>query len=346
METVINKNTILGTDNRTTISTKMASQEKKGFISLKDDSGNYVKTYFRYQGPKDTDFDKLRSTSIPKLILFVGTLGTDTRIWRHQQEHFSVEFHTLAIDLRGSGRTSVLDQNGNDITVESDFSYEEFVFDIRNLLAHMNVKKVVYVGVGVGASIGIRFAAACPHLVDKLFICGAIPWYVVSQEVDYLFSEYTTAELEKTWSRIDQNYDNFIKQQLRTFCSQNEISNEEDGSKKLVRSVCDEVEKLVRENFTFYKKPVLLRILGKDNTKSFVFKNIFDSIKELNNLKIPIIITFSSSNSSIYRGSSGFLFNSLLKTGALIYEFVDHSLLVNWTDSERFNTVLENFIFR
>ncbi len=312
---------------------KKLAVERKGFLTYRDSQNKDLKIYFRYLGPPNVNFEEQISKSIDKIILFVGTIGVDTRIWKYQQDEFSTIYMTLAIDLRGCGKS--------DKPEDSNYSYDNFTSDIKHVLDKFNIKKIIYVGVGVGASVGISFASRYPQLVERLLLSGAIPWHVVNTKSDYFHAECTRNELENTWKLIETNYASYCKAMVNNSLyveSEAELKNKGEVIPHL-----SEMKDISLQLLESTNNKVILRLLGKENTESFVFDSLFPAVKSLNEKKIPILIVFGSASPVIYKGSAGFLFTSLLKVSH-IYEFLDRGLLPNITDSERFNIVLDNFI--
>lgn len=105
-------------------------------------------------------------------IVFVHSLGATSDSWRCQQEQLSKCFRTIAVDLRGNGRSDVTDPES------IQYTHELFANDIFMMLQDpaLNVsEKVIFVGNGIGGSIGIVFATAYSDMLCKLVIVNSGP---------------------------------------------------------------------------------------------------------------------------------------------------------------------------
>lgn len=70
-------------------------------------------------------------------------------------------FHLLLIDQRGHGLTP---PEGNDYTAE------RMAFDLKELLEHLGLKKVVVLGHSMGARTALAFGGLYPEMVEKLIL--------------------------------------------------------------------------------------------------------------------------------------------------------------------------------
>ncbi len=125
--------------------------------------------YYRLQGEGDEH---------SPTIVFIPPLEGTSDAWRCQQEEFSKCYRTIAIDLRGTGRSEATDPNS------IHYTHQLFANDIFAMLQDpaLNVtKNIVLVGNAVGGSIGIVYATTYPSQVSKLVLINSSPGlYVVS----------------------------------------------------------------------------------------------------------------------------------------------------------------------
>lgn len=286
---------------------------KRGFI-IRHEGPNAVKLYFRLQGEIRED---------ATVILFVHSLGTDSKAWQCQQDSFCAEFPTLSIDLRGFGRSSK--------PVDSPYSYGMFADDIKAVLDALHIKNIIYVGAGLGASIGIRFANKYPSYLVKLVMCGADPLYVADRTI-WPFALFTQTELEGIWAAIQANYVAFAQEFSETLAFP-------DNCKNLMK-----LKEYSAGVIMDTPVNVFLQVIGFNNPSSFIFEDLRDQISFLNFMKIPILLLNGTSAGAAFRGANATIFAQLVMSPVFIYEFLGKGINANATDVNLYNIVLTNFI--
>ncbi|MFD4872472.1 alpha/beta fold hydrolase [Streptomyces sp. NPDC058420] len=98
-----------------------------------------------------------RMLGLPTLL--VHGLWDNAETWVHQLAHLRGRCRTLAVDLRGHGRTGPL---------AGDWSTEQHADDLAGLLTQLGTGPVVVIGHSMGASVGSVLAARRPDLVRAL----------------------------------------------------------------------------------------------------------------------------------------------------------------------------------
>lgn len=106
-------------------------------------------------------------------VLIHGTSASHNYL-RGVQNLLSRRYYTVAIDLRGHGQSQTTPAT---VPYAGGFRYttEAFADDIYNILQKLNItERINYVGISIGASIGLVFSAKYPSRVDRLIsISGA-----------------------------------------------------------------------------------------------------------------------------------------------------------------------------
>ncbi|MCE5294522.1 MAG: alpha/beta hydrolase [Chlamydiales bacterium] len=119
--------------------------------------------YFREQG---------REHESGPTIVFVPPTGLTSDVWRCQQEELSKCYRTIAVDLRGTGRSDVTDPEA------IAYTHQVFANDIYAMLndpvLHVG-SNVIMVGCELGGSIGIVYAASFPDEISKLVLVNSGP---------------------------------------------------------------------------------------------------------------------------------------------------------------------------
>jgi pimeloyl-ACP methyl ester carboxylesterase len=99
------------------------------------------------------------------LILLHGWIGTSSWMFRHVLPELGKRYRTIAPDLPGFGRSRVLAE------APSIEAYREFV---RALADELEMDRFHLVGVSVGGTVALSFAARYPERVTKLAVQGPV----------------------------------------------------------------------------------------------------------------------------------------------------------------------------
>ena len=94
-------------------------------------------------------------------IVFLNSLGSDTRLWRPFAQVFAAEHRLIFCDKRGHGLSDVSDV---------PYSMEVLADDVVGLLEHLSLKKVVLMGVSVGGMIALNLAIRYPDRVIAMVL--------------------------------------------------------------------------------------------------------------------------------------------------------------------------------
>jgi len=97
-------------------------------------------------------------------IVFAHALGHDHAMWDAQAETFSRACNVLRYDLRGHGRSQA---------PHGDYTLEQLADDLRELLDHLSIRRCHFVGLSVGAMVGLLAAIRSPLRISSLVLAGA-----------------------------------------------------------------------------------------------------------------------------------------------------------------------------
>lgn len=109
------------------------------------------------------------------LILIHG-LGMSSALWINQAPVFSQRFHTVAVDLRGFGRSSRPDYPGA-------YAIEILAEDIAGLIRQLELQRCHVLGTSMGGFIGQALALAHPDLCRSLVLCHTAPRMSIPSDV-------------------------------------------------------------------------------------------------------------------------------------------------------------------
>ena len=102
------------------------------------------------------------SSNHKDVICFSNSLGTDNRLWNKILCHFTNNFRVITYDKRGHGLSN---------KPISKITIEDLALDISDLLEHLKIKKVNFVGISIGGMIAQKLASIRPNLINKLILC-------------------------------------------------------------------------------------------------------------------------------------------------------------------------------
>ena len=99
-----------------------------------------------------------------KWVCFVHGAGGSSSIWFRQVRFFKKEFNVLVIDLRGHGKSK---PTIND-TFNNEYTFNAITEDILEVLEHLKIKKVNFVGISIGGMIAQKLASIKPNLINAV----------------------------------------------------------------------------------------------------------------------------------------------------------------------------------
>jgi len=102
-------------------------------------------------------------------IVFLSGTFTKLQSWNYQINYFKEKMMVIALDNRGTGKSS-----------RPDYSYtmEMFVEDLKHLLNHLDIKQGVHLcGSSMGAMISQVFALKYPQIIKTLILCAPTAYY-------------------------------------------------------------------------------------------------------------------------------------------------------------------------
>lgn len=100
------------------------------------------------------------------LVLVHGLGGTGTDIWKKQIAELARDFHVVAYDLRGSGRSE---------TTPGPYTIELLSDDLAALVEALGLGRVALMGHSMGGSVVLHYAATRPDAVRAVVGVGAPP---------------------------------------------------------------------------------------------------------------------------------------------------------------------------
>lgn len=97
-------------------------------------------------------------------IVFIHGLGEYLESWRHQIQFFSKDFRTVALDLRGHGKSGV---------AKKKIEVRDFALDVKGLLDYLGIKKTHFCGLSMGALVVFEMYKLHPQYFRSMILVGA-----------------------------------------------------------------------------------------------------------------------------------------------------------------------------
>lgn len=104
-----------------------------------------------------------RGKGVP--LLFLHGLGSSTRDWAAQVDHFGDRYRLLRLDFRGHGRS----ERG-----EGPYSIAQFARDVAVFLRKQAGRPVHVVGLSMGGMVALELAVSAPHLLRGLVVVNSV----------------------------------------------------------------------------------------------------------------------------------------------------------------------------
>lgn len=101
-------------------------------------------------------------------VVLLHPLALAGELWRPLGTTLAPDFHVLAPDLRGHGDTS-WDRDG--------FTIDDMAIDLAQALDTLSLDSVHLLGMSMGGSVAMTFAAMFPHRVRTLTLADTTAWY-------------------------------------------------------------------------------------------------------------------------------------------------------------------------
>ena len=127
-------------------------------------------------------------------LLLLHGLGMNCELWRSQVEVFSKEIRTIAVDLRGFGKSSKPDKAGA-------YAIDSLAEDIAGLIEVLSLKNCHLLGTSMGGFVAQSLVLNYPSLLKSLILCHtasemSIPKKVLEERIIAL-SELSMTEYGK-----------------------------------------------------------------------------------------------------------------------------------------------------
>lgn len=165
-------------------------------------------------------YDVTVADSGKPVLVFINSLGTDSRIWHHVLPKLSDDFTILTYDKRGHGLSDL---------GTPPYSIDDHVSDLVGLLDHLEMAEVFICGLSVGGLIAQRAYERRPDLVRAMILSNtahkigtpemwnqrisAIETGGIASMVDDIMAKWFTSEFRDPGNAAYQGYRNMLQRQ-------------------------------------------------------------------------------------------------------------------------------------
>uniref|UniRef100_UPI003100E750 3-oxoadipate enol-lactonase n=1 Tax=Neorhizobium sp. EC2-8 TaxID=3129230 RepID=UPI003100E750 len=165
-------------------------------------------------------YDIQRAGDDKPVIVFINSLGTDSRIWHHELPKLAEDYTVLTYDKRGHGLSGL----GN-----PPYSIADHATDLAGLLDHLQLSQVIVCGLSVGGLIAQNLYAIRPDLVKALVLSNtahkigtaeswaariaAVEQNGIASILDAIMERWFTAPFRKPNNAAYQAYCNMLVRQ-------------------------------------------------------------------------------------------------------------------------------------
>ncbi len=109
------------------------------------------------------------------ILLFVHGFAFSSDSFKCQQDGLCDLFDTIAIDMRGFGRSTKTTPKPSSDPNSIDYTYEIWADDIESVLSQLGVEKFIWVGSSIGGNIGVVYSLRYPGQIQKLVLAASDP---------------------------------------------------------------------------------------------------------------------------------------------------------------------------
>jgi pimeloyl-ACP methyl ester carboxylesterase len=281
-------------------------------------------------------------------IVFVHGFGETSDIWRCAQEKLCKSYYTIAMDLRGYGRSSKTPAapEPNGIHYNVDLSTE----DVFQLLKALDIKQnIVLVGHSVAVGYVLKYNALHPEQISRLVLIGGPPFLVPDCAVD---ANCATACFNPFTCQSGFCWPFGITTSTAAFLTAPLVAclNAGGAQKDCLRLWGEFIAPIwfnepCQDQLKAAQGSLVSSVVS--NTPAIVNSIFFFAVTEdfrvlLPNVKVPTLICFGTNDIVVNPGTGQFIHENV--PNSVLAEFAGKGHQLHVTDYKNFNRLLEQFI--
>jgi len=105
-------------------------------------------------------------------LVFIHGATFELSTWHPQVSLLQTQYRTITYDIRGHGKSEI---------PEFEYSIEDCVEDLYQLLVHLHVDRTYLVGISMGGNIALNFTLSHSEMVKALILVGTNPGAVLKE---------------------------------------------------------------------------------------------------------------------------------------------------------------------
>lgn len=270
---------------------------KSGFVD-----NNGVQLFYRWVRTKKHYKNK-------QTLVFVHGDDSNSVVWKCQQNYFAKYYNTLAIDMRGFGRSS---------KPAGPYGIDVHVSDLAFLFNQLGIQQMILVGWSMGGLVVQLYTLTYPDQVLKLVLVDTAPSVVQRPNFPYGRSDLEEAEIIYT-----------IKNDFEKYAVK--------GAEACVPETCP-VGKVVRRKI--YE---LIKETGQETAlKTTVDIIPFNFVDQIQNITCPTLIFVGALDGAISPNCSFFMRENIPNSHLIEFPYAGHSPFLTYT--KEFNQYLLSFL--
>ena len=247
-------------------------------------------------------------------LVLVHGFGTKHQGWKFQIPYFAQKMTVIALDNRGSGKSSRPDY---------PYTMDMFVEDVKNLLESLGITDKIHLcGISMGGMIVQNFALKYPEKLKTLILCATGAWLDVDAMIDGLKSmeEENLSPEEKIINMLPFTHSRAFSRKLQ-------------ADKELFDSIKDDA---------IFITPTRDPTCIQDYVNQGAAINNSDTRELLDDIKTPTLILVGNRDRLVPVHNSKFLHEQIPNSRLEILKGLGHGLTIESPDDV--NSLMWNFI--
>jgi len=240
-------------------------------------------------------------------VLFVHGWTMSHEVWREQRFILSPKGASVAVDLRGFGRSD---------KPQSDYSLQEFASDLEFVVATLGLDKPVVVGWSLGASISLLYAATNPGSLSKLVLVDGSPMMMATPDFPHTISRELAEQI------LSGLTDDYVK-----------------GTRDFVEAMFPEA---VGEDIKTWIHSIMQQTTVEIALRTIANAGEVDLRPRLDEITVPTLILCGKQDRVCLPGASRYMHERI--ANSQLHEFAGKGHAPFLTAADAFNDILRGFV--